>query len=94
MVVDGCESHPCRARCPACSERCMDCVGHTECKTASQGFARLHSCRAHVWGTIGDFNEVCRSQRALNRKEYRDELERAYDQASRRMRKGIALVQA
>lgn len=86
------ESSPCQSRCPACKQRCFDSEGHTECRTASQGFARLHQCRSHVWGTLGNFSEVCRSQRALNRKEFREELEQAHDQASKRMRKAMGLV--
>ena len=83
---------PCKAVCPSCRGRCLDADGHTSCKTASQGFARLHQCRSHVWGTIGDFNEVCRSQRELNRKEFREEILSAHDQASRRMQKALGLI--
>src|SRR5271168_1485344 len=87
------ESFPCQSRCPACKSKCLDAEGHTLCRTASQGFARLHQCRSHVWGTIGDFNEVCRSQRVLNRKEFKEELETHCDQASRRMRKAVGMVE-
>lgn len=90
-VVECC---PCQSICPSCKSRCLDADGHTSCKTASQSFARLHQCRSHVWGTLGDFNEVCRAQRVLNRKEFADELRRAHDQASVRMKKALGLMEA
>ena len=86
------DSSPCKSICPACKSRCLDADGHNSCRTASQGFARLHQCRSHVWGTIVDLNELCRSQRALNRKEFQEELIQAHDQASKRMRKAMGLV--
>jgi hypothetical protein len=87
------ESSPCPERCPICRERCYGNANHTACKTAGRGMATLHQCRRHVWADLACFLEFCRAQTKEIRREYRDELEHAHDQATKRIRKALGLVQ-
>lgn len=63
------DTKPCGELCPACKSRCFGRSGHTAIRTAGKGFAQLHQCRLHVWGSIGDAVEVSRAEARETRRE-------------------------
>ena len=63
------EHSPCPERCPVCHERCLSAKGHTVRATAGKGFAELHSCTRHIWGSHADNAEAQRAAEMETKRE-------------------------
>jgi hypothetical protein len=87
------DSTPCKAVCPVCRDRCFNRDGHLASATCGRKtLPELHCCRKHCWGELADMREMLRANERETRREYREEIEQAYDAATKRLKRAVGLT--